>query len=253
MVESANHNIVLVTPVYHDADRLSVFGPKLARALADSPLEIRWVVADDGSGEAEEARVKALVEVLREIHDDTVFHTAGQHLGKGGTIRAAWARYPEAHWLAFIDADGSVGADAMLGLIEEALGKGPGHAVVGSRSAGGENTVEQGFLRKITHLTFARLARGILALPVLDPQCGAKVVDGQAYHSVAPRLSENGFAFDPELLVALHRNGVNFIEVPVDWKEVGGGSVRPFKVALPMLAALLRIRARRGAGKYDNP
>lgn len=250
-MDSANHNIVLVTPVFHDAHRLSDFGPELARALARSPLSILWVVADDGSGEVEEARVKALVKLFREIHPETVFHTEGKHLGKGGTIRGAWRRYPEARWLAFVDADGAVGAEDTMKLIEKAVEAGPGHAVLGSRDVDANANVVQGPLRKIIHETFAFLARQILGLSVLDPQCGAKVVDGPAFHAAAPQLKENGFDFDPELLTALDKRGVKFIETAVNWTEKGGGTVNPFKVALPMFAALFRIRARRAAGRYN--
>ena len=250
-MDSANHNIVLVTPVFHDAHRLSVFGPELARALAQSPLSILWVVADDGSGEKEEARVQALVNLFREVHPDTVFHTEGKHLGKGGAIRGAWRRYPEARWLAFADADGAVGAEDILKLIEKAVEAGPGHAVLGSRDVEEGTKVVQGPLRKIIHETFAFLERLILGLRVLDPQCGAKVVDGAAFHDAAPQLKEDGFDFDPELLTALDKRGVTFIETAVNWTEKGGGTVNPFKVALPMLIALFRIRARRAAGHYD--
>ena len=43
------HQILLVTPVWNDSARLAGFGATLAKALADSSLSIRWLIADDGS------------------------------------------------------------------------------------------------------------------------------------------------------------------------------------------------------------
>lgn len=211
------------------------------------------MVADDGSGEAEVARVRKLVDNFRETYPRIAYFELGEHLGKGGTIRGAWEAYSDAEWLAFVDADGSVDAKGLLALIERAVAVGPGHAVLGSRMAAPETVVTQKPLRRLTHRSFAAIGRFLLGLPVRDLQCGAKVVDAASFRAIAPMLRENGFAFDAELLVALHRHGTRLIEVPVDWAEKGGGSLNPFAQAWPMLAALLRVRARRAAGRYEPP
>ncbi len=243
--------IVVVTPVYRDTDRLAAFGPSLARTFAGSRLPIRWVIADDGSGDAESARVRALADLFREVFPYIEVFEKGEHLGKGGTVRSAWEAYSEASWLGFLDADGSVGAESLLNLIHRALEAGPGHAVVASRRKDRATTVVQKPFRKLTHRTFATFARNLLSLPVHDVQCGAKIVEGTAFRSIAPLLRENGFAFDGELLLALHRHGVDLIEIPVDWAEKSGGSVRPFAVILPMARAILRVRKRARRGCYD--
>lgn len=244
-------SIVLVTPVYRDSQRLSVFAPSLAKAFAESHRTIKWVVADDGSGEEEVRRLQELIEIHRKTHPDIELHEAGKHLGKGGTVRCAWKSYSDADWLAFVDADGSIDAESLLKLIEKAVEAGPGHAVIASRRSSPETTVIQKPLRKITHRTFAALARAILNLPVRDLQCGAKVIDSTAFRAIAPQLVEDGFAFDAELLAALHRHGVKLIEIPVNWAEKSRGSVNPFVQAWPMLAAIFRVRRRRSTGHYD--
>ncbi len=250
-VSATQRHIVLVTPVYHDTERLSVFGPSLAQALKDSPLPVLWVVADDGSGDEESRRVQELVEKFRKIHPEMEFFEKGEHLGKGGTVRSAWAAYPDADWLGFIDADGSVDGASIVNLMQKAHDAGPGHAILASRKWDRETIVVQKPLRKLTHRIFAAIARNLLKLPVHDPQCGAKIIDAAAFRDVAPQLMENGFAFDGELLVALRRHAVELIEVPVNWEEKGGGSVRAVAVAGPMLASLLRIRKRTHSGHYD--
>lgn len=246
-----NQDIVFVTPVFRDSGRLSTFGPCLARTFAGSVRSIRWIIADDGSGPDETTRLKEMVADYRQIHPNTEFYEKGEHLGKGGTVRAAWAAHSNATWLAFADADGSVTGATILALMETAMQVGPGQAVLGSRMYSPQTTVVQTPLRRITHKAFAAMARMVLKLPLHDFQCGAKMVDSKSFQAVADQLVEDGFAFDSELLVALHQHGVGLIEVPVDWAEKSGGTVRPLAEAKPMLTALLRIRRRKYAGHYD--
>jgi glycosyltransferase involved in cell wall biosynthesis len=108
--------ILLVTPVWNDSARLAVFGKDLAEALATTQLPIRWVIADDGSGVEEHARLQDLRKDFASVFPGVELHFADRHRGKGAVVREAWALAPEAEWLAFVDADGSVSAEDMLNL-----------------------------------------------------------------------------------------------------------------------------------------
>jgi hypothetical protein len=70
------------------------------------------------------------------------------------------------------------------------------------------------------------------------------VLRASDYRRVADQLSENGLAFDSELLCALKCGGATWREVPISWIEKPGGTVKPLRDAWFMLAALLRIRKR---------
>ena len=56
--------IVLVTPVWNDSQRLGRFGSDLARALAASSLPLCWIVSDDGSSVEEQMKLQTLVFAL---------------------------------------------------------------------------------------------------------------------------------------------------------------------------------------------
>jgi len=219
---------------------LANFGPGLARALAVSPLPIRWVIADDGSGGDEHRRLSELRESFAEIFPKVELHFAAIHRGKGGVVREAWSLAPEAAWLAFVDADGSVTPDEMLGLIEKAVSSGT--SVLGIRKRTATTRVEESLWRGFLHRGFLVTVRILLGLRCEDPQCGAKVIDGDAYRRVAGELSENGLAFDTELLAHLRKDGAEWSEIPVNWVEKGGGTVKPLRDCWSMLAALFRIR-----------
>ncbi|MEM1107404.1 MAG: glycosyltransferase [Planctomycetota bacterium] len=245
-------NCILVTPVYKDAARLAGFGPGLAEALAKADLPIRWVIADDGSGEVEHHHLESQLEIYRQVFPDVEFFKLNRHRGKGAAVRGAWSKYGGSgiDWLAFVDADGSVSAETTLRLIREAGALGMGHAILGARLNTSNTKVERTALRLLAGGGFAFLARIILGLNVRDVQCGVKVVSQSDYVAIGPSLNEDGLAFDAELLYALKRLGTRLVASPIDWAEKSGGQVGPLKSALPMLFSLLRVKAKSVAGRY---
>lgn len=239
---------LLVTPSYHDVARLSVFGPELARELAYADLDLRWVIADDGSGPAEVERLRLLADELREIYPKVEVFSPGKHLGKGGVIHRVWDNDREDEWLCFLDADGSVDGETYVGLLQKALSLGRGHAVIASRRDSPETRVRQSAFRKFSHKVMGWLIRQALKLPVYDSQCGAKCIHGDDYRAVIGLLREKGLMFDSELLLALFDSGVKLVEVPVNWVERPGGTVSPFRDAIPMLWSLRKVRKRLRSG-----
>ncbi len=235
---------LLVTPSYRDAGRLAEFGPNLARELARAALNLRWIIADDGSGPAEVEKLTRLIDELRPVYPKVELFSPGEHLGKGGVIHRVWDNDEEDEWLCFLDADGSVDGATFVALLKRAQELGPGHAVIASRRDSPETRVQQSAFRKFTHKVMAALIRRTLKLPVVDSQCGAKCVHGDDYRGVVQRLKVKGLLFDSELLLALADAGVELVEVPVNWVERPGGTVSPFRHAIPMLRSLRKIRKR---------
>lgn len=239
---SSPESILLVTPVWNDTARLAVFGAELAGALAVSELPIRWIIADDGSTLDAPGRLEELRGGFAEVFPKVEVHFARAHRGKGAVVREAWALAPDAEWLAFVDADGSVAADEMLGLIARAVGA--EKSVIGIRKRTASTRVVESPFRGLVHRGFLSIARLVLGLCSEDIQCGAKVFRGVEYRRIEPRLREAGLAFDSELLCFLHRDGSGWIECPVNWVEKKGGKVRPLLDGWRMLLALFRIRMR---------
>jgi dolichyl-phosphate beta-glucosyltransferase len=234
--------ISLVTPVWNDTARLAVFGKELARALALSPLPIQWIIADDGSTLDAPGRLQALRDEFAAEFPAVTVHFATAHHGKGAVLREAWALTPDADWLAFVDADGSVSAEDFLNLIAHAVAHGKSVIAVRKRTATTE-LVESPW-RGLAHRSFLWIARQLLGLQSEDIQCGAKVFSAADYRKISARLKETGLAFDSELLANFHQSGSDWLEVPVNWTEKKGGKVKPLRDGCRMFCALLRIRQR---------
>ncbi len=249
-VSAVPQSLVLVTPVWNDSLRLGRFGPSLARALTESGLPVRWIVADDGSPVEEQVRVQDLVGSFRELypHVESMLFTERSH--KGGAIYSAWDACPDADWVGFVDADGAIDADSTVRLLKHALAQGKAGGCVGVRHDAKETPVKRPFYRALSFRLFSFVMHRLIGIRFEDTQCGAKVVPGSAYHHVAPSLKERGYIFDVELLLALDLHGCRIEELRIPWSEMDGGKVHPFRDAWPMLAGLLRIRKRLQRGEY---
>ena len=78
-----SETVLIVTPVWNDSTRLADFAPSLAKEMADSELNLRWVIADDGSTEQEVERLKAIQEQHRATFPEIEIHRA-EHRTQAG-------------------------------------------------------------------------------------------------------------------------------------------------------------------------
>ena len=242
--------ILLVTPVWNDSQRLARYGAKLATTLAAHPqLPVRWIIADDGSGEQEHQRLAKLLKQFQEDFPEISLHLADAHRGKGSVVREAWSLAPEADWFTFVDADGSLAPSELVRMLETAMQS--QRTILGVRKRTETTRLEESPLRALAHRTFILAVRWINGLRCEDPQCGAKVIKGDDYRRIAPSLKENGLAFDAEMIAALSQTGALWEELPVTWIEQRGGKVNPTRDAWGMLAALWKIRARQRNGDFS--
>lgn len=242
--------IVLVTPVWNDSARLEVFGLHLAKALAVANKPIFWIIADDGSDETERVRYEKLLQRFKAVYSDVELMRSIRRTRKGGAVYQAWGAYPEADYYAFVDADGAVDPESTLNLLDRALKRGEACAVVGVRRHKGAVAVRRRMLRALSCRLFRFFVHTIVGLKFSDTQCGAKVISGPSYRAVAPTLSERGYVFEVELLLALRIAGVTVEEVDLPWLEVANSKLNLLPDSLQMLAGLCRIRRRLKAGAY---
>lgn len=234
-------SIALVTPVWNDSKRLSIFGAELAMACAKSEPLVQWLIADDGSSEEERAALRLLTDQFRRVFAGVELYLAPRHEGKGGVIRSAWATQPRADWYVFVDADGSVSATDLFQLIQSAVTA--DQSVIGIRKRTENTQFKASLWRSFFHRGFLLAADLILGLDSEDLQCGAKVIRGDDYRKVERGLREVGFVFDCELLHQLNRAGLTWKEMPVNWIGKNGGTIKPLREAWRMFLGLLRVRA----------
>ncbi len=239
---------LLVIPSYRDTIRL---GPFLRDLMTSLPSAFQILVVDDGSGQA---GLTALQELIRR-EQTTEGHTGpmlldplilAHNVGKGGAIYHGWRSGPTTDLLAFADADGAVSAREIV-RIWTAWPDLRADAVIASRVRMLGRQVERLAVRHYAGRVFATLVAIFTGLSVYDSQCGFKMLRRDCFLAADRRgLLAERFAFDVELLVALAKARCRVVEIPVDWRDVPGGSVSLARHSVPMLRELVGIRCRHG-------
>jgi hypothetical protein len=74
-----------------------------------------------------------------------------------------------------------------------------------------------------------------------DAQCGFKAVTRRVVHDIIPKIKDNAWFFDTELLVIAEKTGYRIYEEPVTWIDNPGSTVRVMKTAQGDLAGLWRL------------
>ena len=77
-----------------------------------------------------------------------------------------------------------------------------------------------------------------------DTQCGFKAFRAPAGKLLFHLSEAKGFAFDVEVLALAQLLGFRIVEVPVEWVEAKGTTVRPIRDPLLMMRDLMRTRRR---------
>ncbi len=236
----------LVIPCYQESGRIGAFLAELCEVTHElGGVTIK--VVEDGSDAAEAARMSDIIMPLCRKHEHLLPPMfLPQNLGKGGAVYAGWDQGPAVDWLAFVDADGSCSATEVANLIRRARKQpAPLTAVFASRWDQTSSKVQRQWKRRLIGRIFGTLVSTLLHIPIHDSQCGLKLVPRSAYQRIAPSLRIHGFAFDVELLAALHDSGCEFEETSIAWHETPGGHVHLIRDSIRMARDVLAIRRRR--------
>lgn len=238
-------SLTLIIPARNEAQRLpptlDAYATELAAALPDRVL-IHVVVnntTDDTANLVREAITRHRIISLSE-HPDLG--------GKGGAVRAG-VRSATTDWVAFVDADGSVMPEDFLRLVRATPLLNPdtqaAQGAIASRRLPDAKVIPgRGLVRGFAAGLFSRLVRWTTRLPFNDTQCGAKLFRRADLLAIEPHLHENGWCFDVEWLLLLHRRGLRILEIPVNWYDRPGSNLSLFRDGRRMLLDLLAIRNR---------
>jgi dolichyl-phosphate beta-glucosyltransferase len=172
-----------------------------------------------------------------------VYVTGCVRPGKGAAVRHGILG-SRADVVGYMDADLATPIetlDVVLPLLERY------QAVVGSRYVRGATLVKrQPLLRSAGGRVFHGLAHRVLP-GIADTQCGFKFFSGEFARMIAPRLTVDGFAFDVEMLRAVHDLGGRIKEVPVAWTDSRESSLNPRDGARATMELYRLLQGRRSA------
>ena len=238
--------VCLVVPCFNEAARVQL--DPLVELVADERISL--VLVDDGSTDA---TAELLSEAAARSERISVL-TMPRNVGKGEATRLGMLAAAESApaWIGYLDADLATPPAELLRLLDIAVAGDRLDVVIGARVALLGRDIRRSPLRHYTGRVFATLASIVLAKPVYDTQCGAKLFRcGPPLLCALDAPFRSRWAFDVELLGRLAVAGVEpeaFWEEPLRrWHDIGGSrrSIRSSVRSTLDLAAVRRdLRAR---------
>lgn len=238
--------IEIVVPVYNEEAGLE-YSVRRLRAHLDEELPFAALVTV-----ADNASVDGTWKLARRLARDVpgVRAIRLEKKGRGRALRAVWTQ-SDADVVAYMDVDLATDLRALLPLVAP-LFSGHSDVAIGSRLAHSAN-VERGAKRELISRCYNLILKVALRNRFSDAQCGFKAVTRQVAQSVVPRVEDDTWFFDTELLVLAERNRLRIHEVPVDWTDDPDSRVDIVRTALDDLKGTWRmIRARR-SGRDQLP
>jgi putative flippase GtrA len=226
--------VEITIPVHNEERALEAGVRRLHEFLADDfPYSFRIVVADNASEDSTAYIGERLADEIA-----AVAYVRLDQKGRGRALRRVWAD-SDADVLAYMDVDLSTGLEAILPLVAPLI-SGHSDLAIGTRLANGSRVV-RGPKRELISRAYNRLLHLTLRSRFSDAQCGFKAGRADTIRALLPRVEDEAWFFDTELLVLAERSGLRIHEVPVDWVDDPDSSVAIVRTALDDLLGVLRL------------
>jgi putative flippase GtrA len=226
--------VEIAIPVYNEEAALEDSVRRLHSFCAEAlPWSFRIVIADNASVDRTAAIGARLAAEL-----EGVAYLRLSEKGRGRALRRVWSR-SDAEVLAYMDVDLSTGLEALLPLVAP-LVSGHSDLAIGTRLARGSRVV-RGPKRELISRTYNRLLHLTLRSRFSDAQCGFKAGRAATIKALLPRVEDQAWFFDTELLVLAERSGLRIHEVPVDWVDDPDSRVDIVSTAVEDLRGIARL------------
>ena len=222
-----------VLPVYNDLAALRTAIPRSLETLEGiAPGRFELIVAEDGStdGSAEFVRdCEAKDPRVRLFHSD-------ERLGRGRALNRAFAG-ANGSIVCYYDVDLATDMQhlsELVGAIRD------GHDIATGSRLLPDSTIVRSGGREIASRGYNMLVRTILGSTLYDHQCGFKAFRRDRILPLLPSVNADHWFWDTEVLIRAQKNGYRIRELPVQWQEGEGTTVRR-KDVVEMGSAVLRL------------
>lgn len=227
-------DLEIVVPALNEEQRIGATIITIGNYLARQPYLGAVVIIDNGS-------VDRTADVVAEAAANcpvNVHLTNCARRGKGAAIRRGILT-SHASFVGYCDADLATPIetlDAVWTLLHSGY-----PVVIGSRRCPGSTGAQERSLRRKVGSWGFRLLVHTLVRTVGDTQCGFKFFEGVVAHWIFERCMTDGFAFDVEVLARAATAGIPVHEIPVDWSERPGSTLRPVRDGVPSMLAVASV------------
>ncbi|MCX6710296.1 MAG: glycosyltransferase family 2 protein [Candidatus Woesearchaeota archaeon] len=199
-------------PVYNEAQILEECIGKLNAFLKAKKYDYEIIIADNASTDETKKTAEKLCKKYKKAR-----YIKLKEKGRGRALKKAW-NSSNADILCYMDSDLATDLNNLPELYS-AIKSGYDIAI-GSRLIKGAK-VKRTFFREILSRGYNLLLRTILKAHFRDAQCGFKAVSKRTLRDIIPKVKDNEWFFDTEMLVLAEKKGFRIKEIPVSWNEEG--------------------------------
>ena len=238
--------IEVVLPVYNEEVELEEHALRLRDFLKRSLGDFSWqiTIADNASTD----RTPEVGERLAQDYPEIKFFRL-EEKGRGRAVKRAW-RESEADVLAYMDVDLSTDLKHLSPLVKS-LTQGYDIAI-GSRLLPQSIIKGRTLKREIISRCYNFLIKILFWTKFSDAQCGFKAVAKRVVEDLIPKIEDNEWFFDSELLIVGEKAGYKIHEEPVTWVDSPGSTVRVLGTISGDLEGLWRLFWQRPWKKLEK-
>lgn len=237
--------VEIALPVYNEEKELEKNVLILHHFCEKNLTDYEWniTIADNASNDNTPIIAAALIRRLPRLK-----YTRLDQKGRGRAIKRVWIS-SQSDFYVYMDLDLSTDL-VHLPRILKALEKG-NDIVIGSRLAKGARVEGRTFLREFISRTLNFFfIQFFFNTHFSDAQCGFKGVTKKVVDELIPKVLDNGWFFDGELLIVGEKSGYRIYEEPVHWVDNPGSTVRLYSTIIGDLKVMWRLLRTR---PWNNP
>ncbi len=199
----------IIMPAYNEEKLIYSSIMKTLEIVSAFVKDIEIIAVNDGSKDNTKA------EIIRAQKEDKRVRlvTSDKNRGKGNAIIAGVSQ-ADGKYIAFVDADLELNPSQLEGYLNKMITDNV-DVVIGCKFHK-DSKLKYPFKRKVISMCYYIMLLTLFHLNVKDTQTGLKVFKAEAIKPVGHLIRTSGFAYDIELLVAVHRRGYKIAQMPVE-------------------------------------
>jgi glycosyltransferase involved in cell wall biosynthesis len=173
-------------------------------------------------------------------------------IGKGGAIKNG-LESAKGDLVGYTDADCSTRPEILHRLFAVLELTPSLDCIVGSREITGAVVLNKTLKRKIMSRVFNTLVNLYFNTGLKDTQCGAKVIRSSMIPKIMPNLLLSDMSFDVNFIVDVQKVGGKILEMPIEWEDDQGSTIKPIKTSLIMFMSITRLKILYSRFKFIYP
>lgn len=229
-------SVEITIPVYNEEKELEKSIMILYNFCSKNLREYDWhiTVADNASTD----NTPIIASMISRKNPKIIYFRLDQK-GRGRAIKHVWSQ-SKCDYCVYMDLDLStdlVHLPNILKKLEEGY-----DIAIGSRLAKGARVEGRTFVRELTSraLNFFFI-QFFFHTHFTDAQCGFKGVTHRVVENLIPKIKDNEWFFDGELLIVAEKSGYRIYEEPVHWVDNPGSTVRLISTIWGDLMSIRRL------------